>query len=655
MKQLIFIFSLSIFIYSAKAQDVTLLVHQQAPLQITAGLTVLNMLQGDDLVLGNDVILSGGTSPYQTTWSSSGWGEDSISNTITVAPDDTTIYTLKVIDANNCTQEQAFQVNVIYPIQINIIINQISCYGMRDGAIIMNITGGASPYSIKWADGPTAMVRINLGSGSYSVKITDAMGQQKDTLVTLNEFSQIHTSLNASVCEGDTYLFNGMELTETGAYSRTFQSVHGCDSVVTLNLTVNPNLVENINAAICKGEAYLFSGSLLTDSGQYQDSLTTIAGCDSIVILNLTVNPVSTQTINAAICEGDTYYFSRSFLTESGQYSDSLKNVSGCDSIIILDLTVNPSYNQTIDVVICQNEIFTFAGNRLTQSGLYQDVSKTVSGCDSITTLNLTVNPTFIQTNEAVICQGETYLFEGNLLNEAGIYIDSLKTVEGCDSITILNLTVNPTFINFIDAIICQDETYLFAGNQLSEGGQYQDSLKTLSGCDSIVVLNLTVNPLPEIPVITQNKNTLTSSSNESTQWYKSGAEIPGGINQALNITESGDYAVIVTNSAGCRTQSLIYNAVYTSVPAIYTADIICAIFPNPNNGLFTVEIEIEKPEVMVLKLISVDGKVVAEKQLQDVSLKQSVLFGKENLAKGVYTLQVRFGTKIINRKLIVN
>jgi hypothetical protein len=655
MTRLFYIILFNVILFSVKAQDVTLLVHQKAPLHITSTSTVFNLVKGNKMVLGDDVSILGGTSPYQVSWSSSGWEADSIGNLIHIAPTQTTTYTLKVTDTNNCTLEQPFQVNVFLPLQLELTTYQISCFGKKDGAIILNVTGGAVPISYAWNDGSSAMARINLGPGTYSVIVTDALGQRRDTSVTLYESSEVHYFSNVSVCDGNSFLFNGMVLAEPGIYTGTFLTNGGCDSIVTINLSVTPTYSETIESTICQGDSYLFAGKERTKTGQYIDSLKTISLCDSIITLNLKVNPIFSQTIDVSICQGETYLFDGFGRTKTGLYYDSLKTINGCDSIITLNLTVNPVYKKSIEATICQNGTYLFAGKELTETGQYVDSLKTNSGCDSITILNLTVNPIFTQTFDVAICQGETYLFAGNVLDEAGSYNNNLESITGCDSIITLNLTINQAFSQTIEAVICQGETYLFAGNELTQSGQYESKLLSISGCDSIIVLTLILNPSPAAPLINQNKNKLTSSATFGNQWFINGAGVENGINQSLDILESGEYTVIVTNSFGCSTQSETYHAIYTSVPEFLDADIRFNVFPNPNDGLFTVEIATDKPEAMLLKLISVDGKSIMKQFLPEVSGKQSILFGKENLANGVYMLQIRYGRKIINRKLIVN
>ena len=94
----------------------------------------------------------------------------------------------------------------------------------------------------------------------------------------------------------------------------------------------------------------------------------------------------------------------------------------------------------------------------------------------------------------AAICQGETYTENGFNVSEAGVYTQHLQTINGCDSVVTLTLTVNPVYSFTIDATINQGETYQENGFEVSEAGTYTQNLQTVNGCDSVIVLNLTVN-----------------------------------------------------------------------------------------------------------------------------------------------------------------
>jgi hypothetical protein len=98
-------------------------------------------------------------------------------------------------------------------------------------------------------------------------------------------------------------LFNGINRTSAGTYLDTFTNYTGCDSIVTLNLTIRPTSTGTINTSICSGQSYLFNGINRTSAGTYLDTFTNYTGCDSIVTLNLTIEAlvISTEPISRTV------------------------------------------------------------------------------------------------------------------------------------------------------------------------------------------------------------------------------------------------------------------------------------------------------------------------------------------------------------------
>ncbi|MFM8787446.1 MAG: cohesin domain-containing protein, partial [Bacteroidota bacterium] len=146
------------------------------------------------------------------------------------------------------------------------------------------------------------------------------------------------------------------------------------------------------NRDICEGQSFSLSGQSYTTSGTYQGRRVGTGGaCDTLITLNLNVIP--RQTILPAVtrCSNQPYPFNGLSLTSSGTYYDTLINSLGCDSILQLNLTVNPSYNQNQNIVVCSGTSFAFGGQNLTTSGNYSHTYTTMNGCDSLVNLNLSV------------------------------------------------------------------------------------------------------------------------------------------------------------------------------------------------------------------------------------------------------------------------
>ena len=316
----------------------------------------------------------------------------------------------------------------------------------------------------------------------------------QDTTFTANfERNISRQEIYDAICEGTTYDFHGRDLTQAGTYSDTLQTINGCDSVIVLTLSVNHVYHDTINAAICEGSVYTENGFNESEAGTYTQNLQTVNGCDSVIVLTLSVNPVYHDTINAEICEGSVYTENGFNVNEAGTYTQTLQTINGCDSIITLNLTVNSALTSIIDAEICEGTTYSENGFEHSEAGTYTQTLQTSNGCDSIVTLNLSMKPNSTTTFTATVCEGTVYTENGFNASETGIYTRTMESANGCDSTITLDLTVNPSYQIGVLAIINRGETYTNFGFNESEAGTYTQHLQTVDGCDSTIMLTLVV------------------------------------------------------------------------------------------------------------------------------------------------------------------
>jgi gliding motility-associated-like protein len=333
--------------------------------------------------------------------------------------------------------------------------------------------------------------------GVFQLVLQNSSGCDSIINLTLEVLPAIASQISASICPGSSYAFGNQTLTQAGTYEQLLQTASGCDSTVTLTLTVLPAIASQISASICPGSSYAFGNQQLMQSGTYQQTLQTASGCDSTVTLNLAVLPAITSQISASICPGSSYAFGNQQLTQAGTYQQLLQTASGCDSTVTLTLEVLPAIASQISASICPGSSYAFGNQQLTQAGTYQQLLQTASGCDSTVTLTLEVLPVIASQISASICPGSSYAFGNQQLTQAGTYQQLLQTASGCDSTVTLNLAVVPIIEKSIQATICEGDTYLFHNQQLTTAGLYQQLLQTSTGCDSLVNLELAIAEIP--------------------------------------------------------------------------------------------------------------------------------------------------------------
>ena len=146
------------------------------------------------------------------------------------------------------------------------------------------------------------------------------------------------------------------------------------------------------------------------------------------MILDLTVHPIYAINLVEEICEGDTYEVGDSVYTVTGNYVTNLETVEGCDSIVTVDLTVHPVYAISLTEAICDEESYPVGDSLYTETDVYVTNLQTVEGCDSIVTLNLTVHPIYTTNLTEEICDEESFPVGDSLYTETGVYTTLLTT-----------------------------------------------------------------------------------------------------------------------------------------------------------------------------------------------------------------------------------
>lgn len=165
---------------------------------------------------------------------------------------------------------------------------------------------------------------------------------------------------------------------------------------------------------------------------------------------------------------------------EGGTYTVRLKATitGGCDgNWTSFDITL-PNLGTTYDTTrttICRNEYYIFAGDTLYDTGIYVDTLQSVYGCDSLVFLDLYVAEKFDTIMYDTICIGEEYYFRGKLLSESGVYSDTTQSPYGCDSIFTIHFEViEPLNISLVDGYIsgCEDDDHLDVNFEFANGAR---------------------------------------------------------------------------------------------------------------------------------------------------------------------------------------
>ncbi len=350
-------------------------------------------------------------------------------------------------------------------------------------------------------------------AGAYSVYTIQMAEPVKPIVNTEYAYSAV-------TCENEPYsdnLFSG--LTEAGVYTTTIPNAQGGDSLITFTLNTLPVYLTAEQREMKMDESLEWHGKkyVYPAPGVYHDTvrMQTVAGCDSVLTLELTVTPVNFfATETATACQGEeTEWHGRTLPTgKPGTFvvTDSLLSIYNTDSVFQLQLTVLPSW-QSVEKKYVNEAHLTWRGQTIqdlpqaTEPYLFYDSLKTISGCDSVYVLMLYVAETQVThgTYEAVICEGESVTYNGERYNGAfeGEVRISTPNMYGGDSIVHLTVRTLPSYTIEDSLTITQGEKQTWESWSLSSMPVGKTTLYasyyTVDDCDSTLVLHLTVEPKP--------------------------------------------------------------------------------------------------------------------------------------------------------------
>lgn len=408
--------------------------------------------------------------------------------------------------------------------------------------------------------------------------------------------------------------------------------------------------------------------------------------------VSITVNQPDFVTLSTTICQGDSVFLQGYYQHTSGIYYDTIPNTYGCDSVIETTLTVNPVFFTQNTSNICQGDSIFAEGAWQNITGLYYDTLSSVLGCDSVIELNLTVNPVFFTQNSMNICQGDSIYAEGAWQNTTGLYYDTLSSVLGCDSVIELNLTVNPLLTPSITISasadsICTGETVTFTsmvanegtspvydwqlnGSSVGNGATYStsglndgDTVFCILTSSNACVVSANVNSdtltftVMDVPVadfiysVSQLTVNFTDNSTDaiSYSWNFGDGNTSSVQSPVHTYSADGTYSVTLTVTNDCGSDDISYDVTVVGVGIV--SDLLAGIemYPNPTTGILTIELHdngIDKIEVydVLGKCHMVKKDMVSQKISLDMS----------TFTEGVYFVKLYYGQNSLVNKVII-
>lgn len=435
------------------------------------------------------------------------------------------------------------------------------------------------------------------------------------------------TTLAATVCAGQngvTYTVpNDPNVTYNWSYSGTGATIVGSGNSVTVNFASNAtggtlsvtatnacpatsaprDIVITVNPAVgtptfTAGDATLCVNGSSTYTATATNSSTIVY---SILSGNANINALTGVVSNV-----------------SGNFVVRATAAGNCGNPTTADfsVTVNPLVGQVAftqaPATICQNDGPTYIATAANSSGITYSIVAGTASIDAAT---------------------------GVVSNIAGSSFTVRATASGiCGTPTTADqvVTVNPVQTTAFTQDICNGTSFDFNGDILTAGGVYVDTLQTALGCDSIITLTLNING----PTATIN---LTGGVNLSTgtfagyQWLFNGAPINGAQSQNHVAQQNGNYQVIVTDANGCSDTSAVQVVVGVGIAEAFAT---FSIYPNPTTGFVFIKGDNIAAGKYIYVLTDAAGRVLSQNTIA-IGGTVNERIDISHLAKGMYMLTV--------------
>ena len=235
---------------------------------------------------------------------------------------------------------------------------------------------------------------VDLAVGqSQNFTLSNWLGCDSIVTVTVSAFQTSSSTLNAKACPGSFYTYNGVDLAVGQSQDFTLSNFLGCDSIVTVTVSAFPTSSSTLNAKACPGSFYTYNGVDLAP-GQIQNfTLTNSAGCDSVVTVTVSVLPTSSSAISVGVCAHETYTYAGVVLTENTTQDFVLTNSAGCDSVVTVTVFGKPSSLEFRTENVCPGEVYIFENQAIAigETRTFQLINS--EGCDSTITIFVTSWP----------------------------------------------------------------------------------------------------------------------------------------------------------------------------------------------------------------------------------------------------------------------
>ncbi len=296
----------------------------------------------------------------------------------------------------------------------------------------------------------------------------------------------------------------------------------------------NRTVTNTLSTTACGSYTVPSGDETYTASGTYMDTIPRVYCGDSILTINLTINNPSSSTQTVTSCNSYNSPSGMYTWTSSGTYNDTIANTIGCDSVITFNLTINTNTTSTISPTACFTYTVPSGDEAYTASGMYMDTIANTMGCDSILTINLTIN----SVDTSVTLSGATYTAGASNATYQWIDCSNTQPINGATNQT-YNATANGSYAVIVTQNNCTDTSACY-------------SILSVGMKENNLLGNVSFFPNPT------NGKLNVQLSNKQTRLTIEVSNLLGEVTQKINLSNTQNFSLDIQGNAGLYFVNLI-------------------------------------------------------------------------------------------------
>lgn len=600
-----------------------------------------------------EVVVSGGTAPYDLLWSN-GETDDRIENL------EAGVYPLTCTDANDCVFSTSFTINEPPALDVQIAGTNETAVGAADGTLSASVSGGTQMYHYLWNTGDTTATLSGLSPGIYLLSVTDENG-----CVEAADFEIFPYDCSAF---GASFDFTEQICPSASDGQISISEIFGGREPYLANWSTGDTSLQISNL----------------EAGDYQVSISDDAGCEIVRTFSIQsgddIAPVIQQdNYEATLDENGVAELTEDFFENAVSDNCALDTVFwsrstfGCDDLgsVKIELTaIDAAGNMTSDSVeiLITDKIapeITCPENIVTQNcgALDYDLPQVSDNCMAGVPVLTTGLP-----SGSVFPEGTT-IVTYKVTDLAGLEAQCSFDIEVQNT-----LELDTLIVNFDDCLPTPPEAVVSGGTipyvttfDLDESDSvlvFTVNILDSNSCRVTAMIPIEINNEIEISVVETIAETepgtmdgratvdVSGGNGDLTfEWTNENGEVVSNTQNLTNVS-AGEYQLTVTDEHGCEhTISVVIDLMSATSDLDLQNEIV--LFPNPNPGKFFIQIKNLPVTKLELTLLDLNGKVLVA-QNQPETERGLFVFEKSGLSEGIYFIKLIFEDQVVMKKFYV-